>query len=106
MFILFVFFVSYGVISNIVRNLVYESFEIPLFARDDTNCCLRLRLRLQTQCHKLLFFLLLTNCREEVTMRMRKRLMLQLWYAPHMVGIKKEGRHPDDQSSNFKNLIP
>jgi hypothetical protein len=20
--------------------------------------------------------------------------------------IKKEGRHPDDQSSNFKNLIP
>ena len=21
-------------------------------------------------------------------------------------GIKKEGRHPDDQSSNFKNLIP
>ena len=81
MFILFVFFVSYGVISNIVRNLVYESFETPLFAQDDTNCCLRLRLRLQTQCHKLLFFLLLTNCREEVTMRMRKRLMLQLWYA-------------------------
>ena len=37
MFILFVFFVSYGVTSNIVRNLVYESSEIPLFARDDTN---------------------------------------------------------------------
>ena len=82
MLILFVFFVSYGVISNIVRNLVYESSEIPLFARDDTNCCLCLRLRLQTQCHKVLFFLLLTNCREEVTRRMGKRLMLQSWYAP------------------------
>ena len=37
MLILFVFFVSYGVISNIVRNLVYESSEIPLFVQDDTN---------------------------------------------------------------------
>ena len=37
MLILFVFFVSYGFTSNIVRNLVYESSEIPLFARDDTN---------------------------------------------------------------------
>ena len=52
--------------------------------------------KLQKGCHAMEFLVALTKCR--TSCREEGRSVFR--------DIKKEGRHPDDQSSNFKNLIP
>jgi hypothetical protein len=65
--------------------------------------------KLQKGCHAMEFLVALTKCRTSCREEGRSVFLwvrVILWEMMTLYPIKKEGRHPDDQSSNFKNLIP